>query len=123
MGACISETANFAPMKWKYLTDSGQLEEINQNSHNLPQIIFKHSTRCVISKMVLNDLEKNWKTPGELADIYLLDLLQYRDVSNYIATYFGIRHESPQLLLIKNGQVIYHESHDSILADEVEKAL
>lgn len=110
-------------MIWKYLTHADELLNLIQASNLRPQIIFKHSTRCIISKMVLDDFEKNWKTPAELADLYFLDLLQYREISNHIASHFGVRHESPQLLLIKNGHAIYHESHDSIQADVIEKNL
>jgi bacillithiol system protein YtxJ len=104
-------------MNWINLTDEGQLSLIKELSKQKPQIIFKHSTRCSISSVVKSRLERS----GELfnADFYYLDLVQFRHISNRIAEDFKVYHESPQLLLIKNGDCIYEESHSGILIDEI----
>lgn len=96
------------------LTDSSQLDTISELSETKPQIIFKHSTRCGVSRMVFNTFKKENPLQGNQADVYYLDLIAHRDISNEIAQRFKVNHESPQLLVIKNGNVVAHESHGSI---------
>ena len=96
-------------MNWNYLTDEGQLQEIIAQSQNKPQVIFKHSTRCSISAVALQRMQKA-KQPDGL-DFYFLDLLAHRPLSNKVAEVFGVHHESPQVLLIKDGKCIFDESH------------
>lgn len=104
-------------MKWISLTELGQLQSIIDNSSQRPQIIYKHSSRCGISSMVLGRLERS--VPPETIDYYFLDVIKNRDISNKIAQHFEVYHESPQLLLIKNGECIYDESHYAINIQEV----
>jgi bacillithiol system protein YtxJ len=104
-------------MDWKNLTSIDQLDTIATESFNLPQVLFKHSTRCSISSMALNRLETN--TPPQGVDFYLLDLLQHRDISAAIAEKFKVHHESPQVLVIINGECTYDESHMGISMDEI----
>lgn len=94
------------------------VEASRQNEKGV--IIFKHSTRCAISTMAWSRLQRNWKLAQNELPVYLLDLIQHRDVSNAVAERFNVAHESPQLLLIKNGEVVYHASHYSINTAEVE---
>jgi len=109
-------------MNWILLTDETQLQQIIQQSAAKPQLIFKHSTRCGISSMARNRLERN--SPPDGIDFYFLDLLQHRQLSQQVAGIFNVEHESPQVLLIKNGQCIYDESHSGISMDEiVEKSM
>ncbi len=98
-------------LPWVYLTSEMQLEEIDSQSFNKAQIIFKHSTRCSISSVAINRFTQSYNLEIDLADIYYLDLLNYRSVSNAVAQAFNVLHKSPQLIVIKNGAVIYHESH------------
>ena len=104
-------------MNWIPLQTENQLAEIRQKSTARPQVIFKHSTRCSTSAMVKNRLERA-QTPDSI-DFHYLDLLNYRPVSNQIAATFSIPHESPQVLLILNGQCIYDESHIGITMDDI----
>ena len=104
-------------MDWKHLTSIDQLETIASESFNLPQVLFKHSTRCSISSMALNRLESSTLPAG--VDFYLLDLLQYRNISTAIAEKFKVHHESPQVLVIINGECTYDESHMGISMDEI----
>lgn len=104
-------------MNWIQLTGETQLAEIKQKSYEKPQIIFKYSTRCSTSTVVLNRIERIEKAPD--ADFYFLDLLAHRAISNQIAADFQVHHQSPQLLLIKNGECIYEESHLSISLEEI----
>lgn len=100
-------------LSWNILEHSDQLEMIIQNSWERPVLIFKHSTRCIISKSALRSFESGFNLEDKMT-LYYLDLLQYRNISNEIAEVFGIVHQSPQILLIKNGIVIYNESHEGI---------
>jgi len=108
-------------MEWKQLTSEAQLDDIRAASHQKPQVIFKHSTRCNISSMALNRLERSFVPTN--ADFYYLDLLNYRNISNKIATDFDVYHESPQVLVIINGECIYDESHSGISFDEIEEQI
>ena len=96
-------------MEWIHLTDEEQLRNITEKSKEKAQVIFKHSNRCSISSVALQRLQKG-KQPGEI-EFYFLDLIRYRPLSNKIAEVFNVRHESPQVLVIKNGQCIFNESH------------
>lgn len=104
-------------MNWQGLTETAQLEHIRQISHTKPVVIFKHSTRCSISNMAKSRLERSFK-PSAI-EFYYLDLLKYRPVSTMIAEQFNVHHESPQVLLIKNGECIYEESHNGIDFQEI----
>jgi bacillithiol system protein YtxJ len=104
-------------MNWISLTTEEQLSQIKEKSVTVPQVIFKHSTRCSISSMVLDRLERS-STP-ESIDFYYLDLIANRNISNKIAEVFNVYHESPQILIIKNGECIYDESHMGIRMDEI----
>ncbi len=108
-------------MNWIPLNKEEQLEQIRERSSIVPQVIFKHSTRCGTSSMVLDRLERS-KTPEKI-DFYFLDLIRHRDISNKISEQFHVYHESPQLLLIKNGECVYDESHMGIRMDELEEAI
>lgn len=103
-------------MEWKQLNHPDQLDEIITSSHHTPQYIFKHSTRCSISTVAKNRLEKG--VSGN-AIVYYLDLLSYRSISNEISNRWNVIHQSPQLLKIENGICTYHASHMEIEAEEV----
>ncbi len=108
-------------MNWIQLTSEAQLKDIAEKSASTPQVIFKHSTRCSISSVALQRLEKA-KPPIDV-DFLFLDLLNYRSLSNKVADHFGVGHESPQILIIKNGSCVYDESHLGIsMADIADQA-
>ena len=104
-------------MHWIHLTDEEQLKQIISNSNTRPQVIFKHSTRCSISSVALQRLQKA-EQPADI-DFYYLDLIAYRSLSNKIADTFKVHHESPQVLVLKDGDWIYDESHLGISMDEI----
>ncbi|MBS1781922.1 MAG: bacillithiol system redox-active protein YtxJ [Bacteroidetes bacterium] len=104
-------------MNWKLLTDEAQLDMIVEESKLNPVVIFKHSIRCNISSMAKARLERETAPTG--VHFYLLDLLKYRSISNKIAEQFQIVHQSPQVLLIRNGDCIYDESHNGIEMYEI----
>jgi bacillithiol system protein YtxJ len=99
---------------WIPLTSVDQLIEIEHNSSKRPQIIFKHSTSCGISSMVLRSFRNSYFLEENQADLYFLDLHRYREVSNEVANKFQVYHQSPQVLIIKNGIAVAHESHGGI---------
>ena len=103
-------------MDWNLLTDLGQLNEIMSLSNESPVAIFKHSTRCSVSRMALKQFENEFDSSDKVTP-YFLDLIAYRDVSNEIANRFGVQHQSPQLILIKEGKAIYNASHSDIDAN------
>jgi len=106
-------------MNWNELTDEKELEHIKTLSSTRPQLIFKHSTRCSISSMAKNRLERG-TLPNNI-DFYFLDLLRYRKLSQKLETDYVVDHESPQVLLIKNGECIYNESHSGISMGEIQE--
>ncbi len=103
-------------MNWIPLQQPAQLEEIALS--NGYSIIFKHSTRCSISLMAKRKFEMDWEYLPGSAIVYFLDILQHRNISNELAERFKVHHESPQLLLIKDGECIYETSHGEISAEE-----
>ena len=100
---------------WNQLNRDEQLDEIIAASFDKPQLIFKHSTRCGISGMVKDQFTAAYPFSSEEAGLYYLDLLNFRALSDEIASRFNVWHESPQLIILKGGQVVAHESHGSIL--------
>ncbi len=111
------------PEQWKNLTDEDQIKQIISDSDHRPQIIYKHSTRCPVSSRAYRRVSKISTELAEIADIYYLDVLADRPVSNAVARQWEIRHESPQLLIIHNGEVIWHESHGAIREEPILEAL
>lgn len=110
-------------MIWKKLESEEQLEQLKTASQDKKVLIFKHSTRCPISSMALDRLERSWKN-DEMESVapYYLDLIALRNVSSKTAETFNIQHESPQVLLIKDGKCIYNASHMGINYDALKKA-
>ena len=91
-----------------------QFDEIDEISHTKPVVLFKHSTRCIISRTVLKQFDADFQFPEEKIDWYLLDLLNHRDLSNEIASRYNVIHQSPQIIVIRNGKAVFNESHDGI---------
>lgn len=110
-------------MNWNDLNTIEQLEMINERSFEKKQAIFKHSTRCSISSMVKNRVERDYDISPDDLDIYYLDLLAYRDISNQVAQKWGILHESPQMIIIESGQAIDHASHHMINVADIKQIL
>jgi bacillithiol system protein YtxJ len=121
-GDSENKNNNVSKINWIPLTDLGQLNEIMELSHQQPVAIFKHSTRCSISRMALKQFENEFDLEGSVTP-YFLDLLNHRDISQEIATRFDVYHQSPQLLLIKEGKLIYDASHSDIDALELKGRL
>lgn len=103
-------------MNWTTLDSADQVQAIKGNPGY--SLIFKHSTRCSISMMAKRRFEMDMdKLPAEMT-LYFLDLIRYRELSNLVAEDFQVYHESPQMLVIKNGECILDQSHGAISVDE-----
>jgi bacillithiol system protein YtxJ len=106
-------------MNWIELTNEEQINQVKAQSKVKPQVIFKHSTRCSISAMAKGRLERS--PAPENTDFYYLDLIAYRNLSNKVSKEFNVFHESPQILLIKDGECVFDESHGSISMDDIKE--
>ena len=106
--------------EWNQLLTLDQLNTIATESHNQPIIIFKHSTRCSISRMALKQFEREFTSEDKVTP-YFLDLIVNRDVSNEIAAKFMVTHQSPQIIVVKDGKSIYNASHSDISADKIKR--
>lgn len=109
-------------MNWLELNSESELSEIEKISFKHPVAIFKHSTRCPVSIFAKKSFEREWKMPQEKFPVYLLDLLSFRSVSNAVAVKFDVVHQSPQLIVLQNGRVVYAKSHEAIIANDAVKA-
>jgi len=111
-------------MQWSKLESADQLSEIQQQSKDQYVVIFKHSTTCSISRTALDRFQRNWN-PELMKGVtpYYLDLLAHRDISNQIARNFSVEHQSPQLLVIRNGQSVYDRSHFDIDFKSVQEVI
>lgn len=101
-------------MEWHPLSDLSQIDILINESKSHTLAIFKHSTRCSISFSVKDRLERNHTSELDAVKFYYLDLINHRDVSNALSTTFSVHHESPQLLLIKDGKCVFYASHYDI---------
>jgi bacillithiol system protein YtxJ len=108
---------NGGEAKFYSLDTINQLDEIDAISILKPVVIFKHSTRCSISRFALKRFDVAFTYDANAMDWYLLDLLNHRDISNEIAHRYEVMHQSPQIIVIKDKKAIYHDSHDGIDAD------
>ena len=116
------EENKVSKVDWRMLTNVDDLNQVVNESVGKPVLIFKHSTRCSISRMALKQFENEFDLEGSVTP-YFLDLLNHRDISQEIATRFDVYHQSPQLLLIKEGKSIYDASHSDIDALELKGRL
>lgn len=104
---------------WKTLSSTADVDVALEVSHQHPIVFFKHSTRCSISTMAWNRIVNINENESNSADFYFLDLIQYRDVSNYIADRLSVYHESPQIIVVKNGEATLDISHLEIQPKEI----
>ena len=110
-------------MSWLHFTSPNHWEELLSASEQAPQLIFKHSTRCSISSIVLNRFEASELYRTAALTCWCLDLIAFRDLSNQIAAETQVWHESPQCIVIDKSKVIYAESHGSIDAKAIQQLI
>lgn len=110
-------------MAWNLLSDKNQVQEILATSKDIPQLFFKHSTRCSISTMALRRFEKSGILNAKNLQCWFLDLLEYRPISSEIESLTRVVHQSPQVILVINEEIVYTESHGMIDADQIQQLL
>ena len=101
-------------LSWTPLISVEEINTIKEISKNQSILIFKHSTRCRISRMIIKQFESLFNEENKQLKVYYLDLLNFREVSSKLSEVFQVIHQSPQLLVIKNGISVYNESHYEI---------
>jgi len=106
-------------MAWLKLNSAETLNELIQKSNVSPLLVFKHSTRCSISSVALNRIQHALRN----IDLYILDVIANRELSNQVAQHFNVNHESPQILIIQNEACIYTASHLGISAEIIDNRL
>lgn len=104
---------------WKKIESQKDLDAAIEKSSQQKVLIFKHSTKCFISKTVLRSFEKQMQESDKNFGYYFLDLLAYRSISNEIESRFDVVHQSPQLIVLENGKAIYNASHQNIDLDKI----
>ncbi|WP_223550423.1 bacillithiol system redox-active protein YtxJ [Aestuariivivens sp. NBU2969] len=122
-GSGKPSTTNEKELPFIPLNENEQLQDIVSKSKTKPQLIYKHSTRCGLSRMVLNQFKETYTIDDDTVDLYYLDVLDHRDVSNEVAIKFQFIQESPQLLVIKDESVTVHASHGRILETDLKNFL
>jgi bacillithiol system protein YtxJ len=114
-------SVNLVSMNWKHLTSIDDLDTAIVSSENRTVVLFKHSTRCSISRMALKMFESDWDESLAEVDAHFLDLLEHRDISAAIAEELGVSHQSPQMIVLQAGRSVHHSNHSSIDAADVKK--
>lgn len=122
-GSSASASEPVSNVNWIALEDESQLDLIDEQSKTNAVLIFKHSTRCSISRFALKDFNNTYDIPAKDLTVYMLDLLNYRTISNALAQKYSVEHQSPQVLLIKEGVCTYSVTHDSIDAQALKDEL
>jgi bacillithiol system protein YtxJ len=108
-----NEEVQPSKINWIPLTELQQLDQTKAVSLDNLVVIFKHSTRCSISRMALKQFENEYNLEDKVT-LYFLDLLNFRSISNAISEEFQVEHQSPQIIVIKNGKAIFSASHSAI---------
>jgi len=112
-----------AVINWIPFTENSQLDTLIKLSNTKPVLIFKHSTRCGVSRMALKSFEKKYDLNDSQIELYYIDLLNNRAMSNEIAIKFNVLHQSPQVIVLQNEKVVYHDSHYQINVEEIKKVI
>ncbi len=121
-GSSENKNEGESNVQWNNLENIAQLDTIINQSQEKPVVIFKHSTRCSISRMALKQFEREYNLENRV-DAYFLDLLNHRDISNEIANRFGVYHQSPQMIVVKDGKSVLDASHSDIDVESLKKFL
>lgn len=111
-------------INWIHCNSLQSLQEVIRKSYNRRVFIFKHSSRCSISSIAKLRLEDHWdSTLSENSEIYFLDVISHREISQEVAAHFQVHHESPQILIIENGECIHDASHFDITVEEIREVI
>jgi bacillithiol system protein YtxJ len=113
-----SKTINWIPF-----VENSQFTDVLLESKTKPVLLFKHSTRCGISRFVLKNFEKEYDISSEKLQLYFLDLLAFRSISDEVSNRFNVHHQSPQVIILFKEEVIYHASHQQINVSDIKDVL
>ena len=108
---------------WHKISVEKEVGDILKSSNEKPQVIYKHSRSCAISYLALKNLETLPDEVKEKADFYMVDVIGQRPISNHITKELSVRHESPQLFVIKDGEVLWNGSHHQVKAKALTELL
>ncbi|GGJ96164.1 hypothetical protein GCM10007063_18310 [Lentibacillus kapialis] len=107
----------------KELQSKEELKQAWERSMEKPVLFFKHSTTCPISAGAFKEYQAFFESAGDNVGIYVIKVLESRSISNQITEETGVKHESPQIFLIRNKEVLWHTSHSHITKDTINEAL
>jgi len=110
-------------LPWKLLEKQEDILKFVERSKDVPVLLYKHSTRCGVSSMALNRIESDWTAAEENCELVFLDLIAFRSVSNAVSEELNVQHQSPQAILLKGGEVVYHASHSGIDVQHIQSLL
>jgi bacillithiol system protein YtxJ len=109
--------------EFKEITTTEELEEVLDESCQRKIIIFKHSTTCPISGRALSEVQDFIKESSNEVLVVMIKVIESRPVSNQAAEELGIKHQSPQVLLLFDKNVLWHTSHQAVTQSNIKKAL
>ena len=121
LGNKTSKEVEETYLNWTPLVSVEEINTIKEISKTQSVLIFKHATRCGISRMVIKQFESLFNEENKQLKVYYLDLLNFREVSSKLSEVFQVIHQSPQLLVIKNGISVNDESHYEIIKVNLSK--
>lgn len=122
MGLFSKSSAPISSFPWKEVTSIEEFNEMLNTPTDKAKLFFKHSTRCSISSMALKGFEREWNVSSDDFELYFVDLIAHRDISNAIAAESHVEHQSPQVVVWRNGEVIYNASHHHIDAQKIQQS-
>jgi bacillithiol system protein YtxJ len=122
MGLFSKSSAPISSFPWKEITSVEEFNEMLNAPTDKAKLFFKHSTRCSISSMALKGFEREWNVSSDDFELYFIDLIAHRDISNAIAAESHVEHQSPQVVVWRNGEVIYNASHHHIDAQKIQQS-
>lgn len=115
----FTENGTDSTVNWNLLESKSEVDEVLEQSKQRPQLLYKHSNRCGTCMFTKSEIENSSDEILEHAEMHFIDVIRSRGVSDYIAEKLDIRHESPQAILLKNGQVLWHDSHSAIKSNKI----
>lgn len=118
----FSKKSQQSKLNWIHITSVEELKQAIAETNNVTGLFFKHSTRCNISSMALSRFESNWEQDDK-CELYFIDLIAHRDVSNAISELTDVEHQSPQVIVVKNTKEIFNVSHNGISASEIKNSI
>ena len=122
MGLFSKSSAPISSFPWKEVTSIEEFNEMLNAPTDKAKLFFKHSTRCSISSMALKGFEREWNVSSDDFELYFVDLIAHRDISNAIAAESHVEHQSPQVVVWRNGEVIYNASHHHIDTQKIQQS-